>query len=377
MYLGSWKIDDYVPIPVAIHRLSTGQLYQPTSLTYSIYEDGGTTGIVEDVDMTPASPFDGVVGLYLTRKKLTAVAGFEKGNNYTVVIKASVDGVSQIDLHTFQIEAEVDANVLSDKTGLALGAAQTFDLTGSITGNLSGTVGSVTGAVGSVTGNVAGSVASVTGGVTLAVDQAVDVTKIAGAAVSVTTAQLGVNLVNWKGAAAPAMTGDSFARLGAPAGASVSADVAAVKVDTEATLTDTGTTIPALLPTDFATVAVAANKIAATASVSIDAAGLQTIVDGLIAGGLVPGLVLQAGHVETAGTARRFTLSSDFPALANAYPTGTVLTFTDATTGQTYAGRIKGYTAGRVVTMADSFLAAPENGDAVKVWPFFWVPVGF
>lgn len=36
-----------------------------------------------------------------------------------------------------------------------------------------------------------------------------------------------------------AQTGDAFARLGAPAGASVSADVAAVKVDTAATLVDT------------------------------------------------------------------------------------------------------------------------------------------
>lgn len=38
-----------------------------------------------------------------------------------------------------------------------------------------------------------------------------------------------------------AQTGDAFARLGAPAGASVSADVAAVKVDTAAILADTGT----------------------------------------------------------------------------------------------------------------------------------------
>lgn len=38
-------------------------------------------------------------------------------------------------------------------------------------------------------------------------------------------------------------TGDAFARLGAPAGASVSADVAAVKVDTAAILVDTGTTL--------------------------------------------------------------------------------------------------------------------------------------
>src|SRR3990167_8745562 len=42
-----------------------------------------------------------------------------------------------------------------------------------------------------------------------------------------------------------AQTGDNFARLGAPAGASVSADVAAVKVDTAAILVDTGTTLQA------------------------------------------------------------------------------------------------------------------------------------
>ena len=41
-----------------------------------------------------------------------------------------------------------------------------------------------------------------------------------------------VNVTMWKDATAPAMTGDAYARLGAPAGASVSADVAAVKSDT-------------------------------------------------------------------------------------------------------------------------------------------------
>lgn len=41
--------------------------------------------------------------------------------------------------------------------------------------------------------------------------------------------QVDVNVIDWKSATAPAMTGDAFARLGAPAGASVSADVAAVK----------------------------------------------------------------------------------------------------------------------------------------------------
>jgi len=41
--------------------------------------------------------------------------------------------------------------------------------------------------------------------------------------------QADVNVVDWKGSAAPAMTGDAFARLGAPVGASISADLAAVK----------------------------------------------------------------------------------------------------------------------------------------------------
>ena len=96
-----------------------------------------------------------------------------------------------------------------------------------------------------------------------------DLTHIAAAAVSTTTAQLGVNVVQISGDGAAAdnaeaffdgtgyagtnnviptvttltghtpQTGDAYARLGAPAGASVSADVAAVKVDTAATLVDT------------------------------------------------------------------------------------------------------------------------------------------
>lgn len=40
---------------------------------------------------------------------------------------------------------------------------------------------------------------------------------------------LKVDVEDWKGASAPANTGDAFARLGAPAGASVSVDIAAVK----------------------------------------------------------------------------------------------------------------------------------------------------
>ena len=61
-----------------------------------------------------------------------------------------------------------------------------------------------------------------------------------------TAGSIGKKLADW--VIGTSQTGDSFARLGAPAGASVSADVAAVKVDTAAILVDTGTTLDARIP---------------------------------------------------------------------------------------------------------------------------------
>ncbi len=51
------------------------------------------------------------------------------------------------------------------------------------------------------------------------------------------------DVTDWKASTAetPAMTGDAYARLGAPAGASVSSDVAAIKSDTGTVLTDVNT----------------------------------------------------------------------------------------------------------------------------------------
>ena len=66
--------------------------------------------------------------------------------------------------------------------------------------------------------------------------------------------------------------GDAFSRLGAPAGASVSSDIAAVKVDSAAILVDTGTTLDGRLPAalvsgrmDASVGAMAANVLTATA----------------------------------------------------------------------------------------------------------------
>lgn len=77
-------------------------------------------------------------------------------------------------------------------------------------------------------GSARNNVYSVSQGVTLAADQAVNATKIGGQTV---TAAGGITVAAYVGtsAASTAQTGDAYGRLGAPAGASVSADIAAVK----------------------------------------------------------------------------------------------------------------------------------------------------
>lgn len=99
------------------------------------------------------------------------------------------------------------------------------------------TIASVTGAVGSVTGNVggnvAGSVNSVATGVTVTTNNDKTGYGLSGAAVQAiwdaltaaltTVGSIGKKLADWT--IGTAQTGDSFARLGAPAGASISADI--------------------------------------------------------------------------------------------------------------------------------------------------------
>lgn len=82
--------------------------------------------------------------------------------------------------------------------------------------------------------------------------------------------QVDANVLDWKSATAPAMTGDAFARLGAPAGASVSADIAAIKSDTGTILTDVNTGAGAIY-----------NRIGAPAGASIaaDIAAVKTDLD--------------------------------------------------------------------------------------------------
>ena len=119
-YLGSWKMDDYLVITANTSRASSGAAYAATAITYRIYADDTSEEIVSDTDMTP---FDSETGFYLNRVQLAATAGFVRGHCYTVLIKATVDGVAGVATHTFQIEAEVTANTVTPEVGITQNGA--------------------------------------------------------------------------------------------------------------------------------------------------------------------------------------------------------------------------------------------------------------
>lgn len=147
-------------------------------------------------------------------------------------------------------------------------------------------------------------------------------------------------------------TGDSFARLGAPAGVSVSADVAAVKVDTAAILVDTGTTLDGRIPAalvggrmDASVGAVAAGAItaAAIADDAIDA--------GAIATGAITAAKFAAGAIDAAAIAD------------NAIDAGAIAT--DAIAATKIAAGAANKIADHVLRRSTATAAASANGDTV------------
>jgi hypothetical protein len=54
-----------------------------------------------------------MTGFYVAAITLGAAIGYEKGKNYSLRVAATVNGILGADVHTFQIEAEVDANAVS------------------------------------------------------------------------------------------------------------------------------------------------------------------------------------------------------------------------------------------------------------------------
>lgn len=112
MHLGSWKIDDNLTFPCNTHSPTTGAGTDADSVpSYRVYEDEtGTpllTGSMAKLDD------DNTIGFYTEQIALSAANGFEKGKSYTIYVSATVSSVTGTMSHSFQIEAEVDANRLN------------------------------------------------------------------------------------------------------------------------------------------------------------------------------------------------------------------------------------------------------------------------
>jgi len=132
------------------------------------------------------------------------------------------------------------------------------------------------------------------------------------------TGNLNADVVNWKASAAPAMTGDAFARLGAPVGASIAADlvtiagyvdteIGAIKDDTAAILLDTGTDGDVVNAAGLATDAVTEIVNAIKAAV-VEAQGSITLQQALsIILAVLAGVTASAGATikDPSGTATR------------------------------------------------------------------------
>jgi hypothetical protein len=148
-----------------------------------------------------------------------------------------------------------------------------------------------------------------------AIDTVVDAIKAKTDSLTFTVAgDVDVNVQTWKGSAAPDMTGDAYARLGAPAGASVSADIAAAKSDTAAILVDTGTdgvVVAAASKTGYSLTATTGlgNQ---TANITGNLSGSVGSVTGNV-GGSVASVTAGVSLADDAITSAKFDESTAFP----------------------------------------------------------------
>jgi hypothetical protein len=106
-YLGSWAIDDNLTVMATLHRADTGAASAADgAVDLWVYED---TNNVQILDLT-MSGFDTITGLYEEQFVLSAANGFEQGKTYTVLIQATVNSISAIKTHSFQIQADVNTS---------------------------------------------------------------------------------------------------------------------------------------------------------------------------------------------------------------------------------------------------------------------------
>lgn len=187
-------------------------------------------------------------------------------------------------------------------------------------------------------------------------------------------------------------TGDSFARLGAPSGASVSVDVAAVKAETAAILDDTdliddGTSGLAKIATDVAAILVDTGTTlqAELDGIQADTEDIQArLPAALTAGGNMKADALAISGDTTAATVlKKLMLGTPSSTVNDGAATSTsFVTALTETTNDHYAGAFILFTDGVLVGQSqkitayngtsktitcDAFTEAPGNGDAFLI----------
>lgn len=126
MYLGSWKIDDQITFTATTHSPTNGSGQDADSVpTYHVYEDEVSTPLITG-SMALLNGAN-TLGFYSEQFQPTVALGFEKGKSYNIYVQAVVGGVTGTINHSFQIEAEVDANTVSDKTGYGISTGTFLD----------------------------------------------------------------------------------------------------------------------------------------------------------------------------------------------------------------------------------------------------------
>jgi hypothetical protein len=233
---------------------SVGAMAADTITAASIAADAGTE-IGTAVWATTVRALTDKAGFGLDAAATRAAMGLASANLDTQL--STIDDFLDTEVAAIKTKTDFLPSATAGAAGGLLIAGANAATTVNITGSLSGSVGSVTGAVGSVTGNVGGnvvgSVASVVGavgsvtGLTASNLDATISSRASGANLATVAGYLDTEILQIMAKtdlipAAPASAGDVSTvgtavaavstKLGVPAGASVSADVAAVKADT-------------------------------------------------------------------------------------------------------------------------------------------------
>lgn len=259
MYHGDIRLGDTIDVKFTSRTFSTGA---PGTLSsspvISAYPSNSTTELTAGI--TLSVDFDSRTGLNHVRVVATSGNGYATATNYTLVITTgTVGGVSVVGecVGSFSIEARsalmpatAARTLVVDAAGLADANAVKIGPTGSGTAQTARDLGA---SVLLSTGTGAGQL-DFTSGVVKA-----NLAQILGTALTETAGLIAAGFKKFFNIATPAatmdhlilvdtvttytgntpQTGDNYARLGAPAGASVSADIAAAKTDTAAIKTKT------------------------------------------------------------------------------------------------------------------------------------------